>query len=78
MLWKNGEYAKITFSIMKTRKEILVMNLNKWQVIGIIGSLLGLGATLLSNKANDEQTKLYIEEEVAKQLNNGKTNEESV
>lgn len=39
---------------------------NKFQILGLAGSILGIAATLLGNYANDKKTSQEIEEKVVK------------
>ena len=41
---------------------------NVVKIIGIVGTVLGLGATLLNNYSNDQNMKKTVAEEVAKAL----------
>lgn len=38
------------------------------KIIGIVGTVLGVGATLLNNYSNDQNMKKTVAEEVAKAL----------
>lgn len=44
------------------------MKIDLVKVIGIAGTVLGLGATLMSNYASDKKTEKEIEEKVAEAL----------
>lgn len=43
---------------------------NVVKIIGVVGTVLGLGATLLNNYSNDQNMKKTVAEEVAKALAN--------
>lgn len=47
---------------MKIKKDSVV------KIIGVVGTVLGLGATLLTNYSNDQNMKKTVAEEVAKAL----------
>ena len=67
-----NNFAKIAVAIMEDlkieRSFIMKMDIKKIKILGILGTLLGLGATLLTDYADEKKMEETIDEKIDEKL----------